>query len=82
MQPIDTTTGLQCGQEPRDGTVEVVVGYLVTLPGGHECRLPPDRGRAEQYAARNHGTVEPMLVRRQNLPTHPAPSKRTALPKR
>ena len=46
------------------GFVEVVVGYLVTLPDGHECRLGPDRGRAEQYAARNHGIIEPMIVRR------------------
>ncbi len=64
MIPVDLTTGLQCGQEPRDGTVEVVVGYLVTLPDGHECRMPPDKTRAELYAAKNHATIEPMYVKR------------------
>lgn len=49
---------------PAATTAEVVVGYLVTLPGGHECRLGPDRTRADLYAARNHGVVEEMYVRR------------------
>jgi hypothetical protein len=77
MQPIDTTTGLQCGQEPRTGTVDVVVGYLVTLPDGHECRLGPDLTRAQNYAAQNRAlAIEPIYVKRQTLPTPPAPSKR------
>jgi hypothetical protein len=43
----------------------VVVGYLVTLPDGYECRLGPDETRARLYAARNHsGKVEPMYVLR------------------
>lgn len=43
----------------------VIVGYLVTLPDGYECRLGPDETRARLYAARNHsGKVEPMYVRR------------------
>jgi hypothetical protein len=53
--------------------VEVVVGYLVTLPDGHECRLGPDRTRAEVYATQNRAAlIEPIYVKRRSLPTHPA----------
>ncbi len=45
--------------------VEIVVGYLVTLPDRHECRLGPDRTRAEVYAAQNRATmIEPIYVKR------------------
>lgn len=56
---------------PPAATAEVVVGYLVTLPDGHECRLGPDRTRADLYAARNHGVVEEMFVRRRAAPPTP-----------
>jgi hypothetical protein len=47
------------------GFVEIVVGYLVTLPDRHECRLGPDRTRAEVYAAQNRATmIEPIYVKR------------------
>ena len=42
----------------------IVEGYLVILRDGHKCRLPPDKSRAELFAAQNHGTIEPMYVRR------------------
>lgn len=49
----------------------VIVGYLVTLPDGYECRLGPDETRARLYAARNHsGMVEPMYVLR-SAAAHP-----------
>ena len=63
-RPIDTTTGLQAGGQVHTGTVEVVVGWLVTLADGHECRLGPDDTPARIYAAQQHGTAEPMYVRR------------------
>ena len=43
---------------------EVVKGYLVTHPDGYEARLGPDLTRAEIYAAQQHGTLEPLFVRR------------------
>ena len=47
------------------GTVEVVVGYLVTLANGYNCRLGPDLGRAQHYAAEQRAvSMEPMYVRR------------------
>lgn len=54
------------GAEPtaERGTVEVLVGYLVTHADGYEARIGPDRTRADLYAERNHATVEPMFVRR------------------
>ena len=61
--PIDTATGLQSGM-PVHTQVEVVVGYLVTHPDGYQVRMPPDRTRADLYAAQQHATVEPMYVRR------------------
>lgn len=64
MIPVDTTTGLQSGLEVHTGTLDVLVGYLVTHADGFECRLAPDKARAELYAARNHATLEPMFVRR------------------
>jgi hypothetical protein len=65
MKPVDLTTGLQCGQEPITGDKEIIKGYLVTLPDGHECRLGPDLTRAQNYAAQNHSAlIEPMYVRR------------------
>ena len=48
----------------NDGTVDVLVGYLVTHADGYEARIGPDRMRAELYAARNRATIEPMFVRR------------------
>lgn len=65
---IDTTTGLRSGGPVHTGTVEVVVGWLVTLADGHECRLGPDETRAKLYAAQQHGTAEPMFVRRATAP--------------
>ena len=62
--PIDTTTGLQAGSSVHDGTVDVLVGYLVTHADGYEARIGPDRTRAELYAARKRATLEPMFVRR------------------
>jgi hypothetical protein len=46
------------------GFLEIVVGYLVTLPDGHECRMPADKTRVELYAAKNHATIEPIYVKR------------------
>lgn len=63
MQPIDLATGLPCGSETK-GTVDVLVGYLVTHADGFEARLAPDRTRAELYAAKSHATLEPMYVKR------------------
>lgn len=63
-QPIDTATGLPSGSEVHLGTQLLVKGWLVTLPDGHECRLGPDETRAKLYAAQQHGTVEPLFVRR------------------
>lgn len=63
MIPIDTTTGLQSGPAVH-GTVDVLVGYLVVLPDGFQCRLGPDRTRAEIYAAAQHALLEPMYVKR------------------
>jgi hypothetical protein len=51
-------------QEPGRGQ-PVLVGWLVTLPGGHECRLGPDKARADHYAAQQHGTIEAMFVWRE-----------------
>jgi hypothetical protein len=62
--PIDTATGLQSGPPVHTGQVEVPVGYLITHPDGYEVRMPPDRTRAELYAAKQHATVEAMFVRR------------------
>lgn len=42
----------------------IIEGYLVILRDGHKCRMPPDKPRAELFAAQNHGTVEPMYVKR------------------
>ena len=69
MKPVDLTTGLPCGIDTPEipGTVEVLVGYLVTFPDGHECRLGPDRTRAEIYAAKQHATLEPTFVIRPTL---------------
>ena len=54
------------GAEPtaERGTVEVLVGYLVTHADGYEARVGPDRTRAELYAIRNHATLEPLYVKR------------------
>lgn len=60
----DVGTPAIAGAEAAQGQL-VIVGYLVTLPDGYECRLGPDETRARLYAARNHsGKVEPMYVRR------------------
>jgi len=48
----------------QTATVEVIVGYLVTHPDGYQVRMPPDKARADGYAARQHGVVETMYVRR------------------
>jgi hypothetical protein len=48
---------------------EVVVGYLITLCDGFECRLAPDLTRAQVYAVRMHArSIEPMYVRRPVVP--------------
>lgn len=62
--PIDTATGQQAGSLVHTGTVLVLKGWLVTLADGHECRLGPDETRAKLYAAQQHGTAEPLYVRR------------------
>lgn len=51
-----------------DGTIDVLVGYLVTHADGYEARIGPDRTRADLYAARNRATLEPMFVRREVPP--------------
>lgn len=66
--PIDTATGLQAGSPVHDGTIDVLVGYLVTHQDGYQARIGPDRTRADLYAARNHATVEAMYVRREVPP--------------
>lgn len=65
MIPIDTATGLQSGPEVHTGTVDVLVGYLVTHADGTVARLGPDKGYADRYL-RTHGgvAVEEMFVRR------------------
>lgn len=65
LTPIDTATGHQSGPEVHTGTVEVLVGWLVTHSDGTVARLGPDRGYAERYV-RTHGGValEAMYVRR------------------
>lgn len=48
---------------------DVVVGYLVTLPDGFECRLGPDLTRAQNYATQQRAVgIEPMVVRRRLMP--------------
>ena len=64
MQPIDANTGRPSGSTVHTAGVDVIKGYLVTLPDGYECRMAPDKTRADLYAAANHGTVEPLFVRR------------------
>lgn len=45
--------------------VEVLVGYLVTLRDGTQCRLAPDLTAARQYYAQRHAAgFESMFVRR------------------
>ncbi len=51
-------------QLEQTGTVELVVGYLVTHADGYEARIGPDKTRAELNAARNHATIDPMFVKR------------------
>ena len=60
--PIDTATGLPAGGPVHSDRQPVLVGWLVTRPGGHECRLGPDKARADHYAAQQHGTIEAMFV--------------------
>jgi hypothetical protein len=46
-------------------TIDVIVGYLITLPDGFQCRLGPDLTRAQNYATQQHArSLEPMFVRR------------------
>jgi hypothetical protein len=64
MNPVDTTTGAQCGSEVK-GTTWVIEGWLVTLPDGHKCRLGPDETRARNYGVQQRAVrVEPMYVLR------------------
>lgn len=63
--PIDTSTGLQAGSHVHTGTVEVLVGWLVTHADGFEVRLAADRARADKYLQQHRATIiEPMFVRR------------------
>ncbi len=63
--PVDTTTGLQSGSAVHTGTVEVIVGYLVTHGDGTVARLGPDRSYADRYLRTHGGTgIEEMYVRR------------------
>jgi hypothetical protein len=67
--PIDTTSGLQAGCEPKGGTDYVLKGWLVTLPDGHETRLGPDETRARNYALQQRAiAVEPLFVHRHGAP--------------
>lgn len=69
MIPIDLSTGLPCGIEPKSDTLGLVlVGYLVTHSDGFEARLGPDKTRAELYAIRSNATIEPLFVRRKSPP--------------
>lgn len=65
LTPIDTATGLQSGPDVHTGTVEVLVGWLVTHGDGTVARLGPDSGYADRYL-RTHGgvAIEEMYVRR------------------
>ena len=54
------------------GTVDVLVGYLVTHSDGFAARLAPDFARAQLYAARNHALLEPIFVRRNAQQPHQA----------
>ena len=60
--PVDTSTGLQAGSVPHGDRVPVLKGWLVTLPDGFETRMGLDKTRAENYAAQQHGTIEPLFV--------------------
>ena len=42
--------------------VPVLVGYLITHPDGYEVRMSTDKTRAEMYAVRQRGTIEPFYV--------------------
>lgn len=68
--PVDTATGLQCGGPVHigDDLAPVLKGWLVTLPGGFETRLGPDKAKADHYAAQQHGAIEPMFVFRAVVP--------------
>lgn len=61
-KPTDTVTGLPSGSEVHADRAPVLVGWLVTFGNNNEARLGPDKGCAETYAARLHGTIEPMYV--------------------
>lgn len=44
---------------------DVIVGWLLTLPGGFEWLMPKDREHAENVQRQNPGSLlEPMYVRR------------------
>lgn len=59
---IDTATGRRAGA-PVAGSREILVGYLVTLPDGFECRMGPDQARAQNYAVNQRARmIEPMYV--------------------
>jgi hypothetical protein len=64
MRKMDEPRAYKLDGESLRSPVDVIVGYLVTLPDGYECRMPADKTRAELYAAKNHATIEPMYVRR------------------
>jgi hypothetical protein len=60
--PVDTTTGLQCGDEVHQGMVPVLIGWLATHTDGTTARLGLDRTKALHYAATHHATLEGMFV--------------------
>jgi hypothetical protein len=60
----DNGAGMEAGKAAYDDRAPVLVGWLVTLPNGYECRLGADKARADHYAAQQHATLEPMFVMR------------------
>ncbi len=60
--PVDTTTGLQCGDEVHQDRAPLLKGWLATHADGTEARLGPDKTRAEIYAATHHATLEALFV--------------------
>ena len=71
--PVDAATGLQSGMPVHTGTVDVLVGWLVTHADGTSARLGIDRARADAYLRSHRGVaIEAMFVRRVEMPNKTA----------
>jgi len=60
--PIDTATGRQSESAPHRGIAPVLVGWIVTLPGGHQVWMGLNKGRAERYAEQQGAHAEAVFA--------------------